>query len=70
MKLDKAPPKKAKPDKPASFRLSTDAIKKLGALALVLNRSKAEILEHLIEEAFEGNKKKYPDEISRALKKP
>ncbi|MGK5088969.1 CopG family transcriptional regulator [Bdellovibrionota bacterium FG-2] len=50
-------PEKSKRDVPVSFRLPKESVKRLKELAESHNISRADIIVHLINEAFEGYEK-------------
>jgi predicted DNA-binding protein len=68
MVLKKASPNRER-DKPVSFRLSREAFKQLQALSDVLGKSKTEVIEECLIEAYTAAKKTYPSDFSKAEKK-
>ena len=64
MVLKKASPNR-KRDEPVSFRLSREAFKQLETLAKVLGKSKTEIVEESLAEAYSDAQKAYPSDFTK-----
>lgn len=67
MPLEKKPPKqpRSKRPRPLSFRFTVEVARHLELLAVVLNRSKIEILEELIESEYRQACKRYTKDFQK-----
>lgn len=62
MKLKKAIQRTTRP-MPVSFRLSNEAFVQLGVLGFVLNKSKSEVMEDILLEAYKSASRDFPKEV-------